>query len=321
MVNFLWLTAGALLLDKAVGDPSWIPHPVIWMGRWIAWWEAVLNRPSWRQCSWVKWSGCFLTVITAGLFGFGTWFVLFLLKGQSPLLAVILQIWLISTTIAWNGLVKAGRKVAKKLHQHDLASARSAVAEVVGRDTASLSEKEITRAAVETIAENLVDAVVSPIFFAAIGGAPLAVIYRAVNTLDSMVGHKNEQYLYFGWASARLDDVMNFIPARITAVLLFAAALAVRSNARLGWITYRKDARKHPSPNSGIPEAFVAGALQVQLGGLNYYKGKPSLRPCLGLPSRELEKEDISRTILLVNTAAVILLFCLMLGGFSVWLL
>jgi adenosylcobinamide-phosphate synthase len=321
MVNFLWLTAGALLLDKAVGDPSWIPHPVIWMGRWIAWWESVLNRPNWRQCSWAKWSGCFLTVATTGLFGFGTWFVLFLLKGQSPLLAVILQTWLISTTIAWNGLVKAGRKVAEKLHALDLTSARSAVAEVVGRDTGSLSEREVTRAAVETIAENLVDAVVSPIFFAAIGGAPLAVIYRAVNTLDSMVGHKNEQYLYFGWASARLDDVMNFIPARITAVLLFTAALAVRSNARLGWLTYRKDARKHPSPNSGIPEAFVAGALQVQLGGLNYYKGKPSLRPCLGLPSRELEKEDISRTILLVNTTAVILLFCLMLGGFLVWLL
>jgi adenosylcobinamide-phosphate synthase len=321
MVNFFWLTAAALLVDRVVGDPLWLPHPVLWMGKWIHWWEAVLNRPEMRQSSWVRFFGSLLVVMTIVFFAGGTWLVLAILAKYSPYLSLALQLWLISTTIAWRGLAKAGRKVASELCRHNLVAARAAVAEVVGRDTADLSAREVTRAAVETIAENLVDAIVSPVFFAAIGGAPLAIAYRAVNTLDSMVGYKNERFHNFGWASARLDDVLNFVPARITAVLLFMAAHLVKMDARQGWCTYRRDAKKHPSPNSGIPESFVAGALRVQLGGMNTYKGQPSLRPTMGDALHNLECADISRTIRLLHASSIIMICCLIGGGSLLWLL
>ncbi len=321
MVHSLWLAAVALLLDKFIGDPSWIPHPVMYMGNWIKWWESRLNRTNWKQTVPKRFLGGLLVVITVGLFGGSTWFALRLIGQHAPLFAFLIQLWLIATTIAWKGLVLAGRKVANELGHYNLMGARAAVAEIVGRDTDTLTESEVIRAAVETLAENLVDAVVAPVLFAALGGAPLALAYRAVNTLDSMVGHKNERFCHFGWASAHCDDVMNYIPARITAVLLYVAVILVKGDARKGWHTFKRDAKKHPSPNSGIPEAFVAGALGVQLGGVNYYAGRPSMRPCLGMAYRELEHRDILRTIRFVNVSTWFLLFFLVLVASTLWLL
>ncbi len=320
MVNNFWLTAGALLIDRIVGDPSWILHPVIVIGKWIAFWEALMNRQH-HSRTWKRISGCLLVVMTVGLFAGVTWFAVHLLKQYSPVVAGAVQLWIIATTIAWKGLMSAGRKVRDKLFQGDIKSARAAVGEIVGRDTDALSESEVTRAVVETLAENIVDGVVSPVFYGVLGGAPLAIAYRAVNTLDSMVGYKNEQFRYFGWASARFDDVLNYLPARITAGLLFVAAILTGSDALAGWRTYRRDAKKHPSPNSGIPEAFVAGALGVQLGGLNYYSGRPSLRPNLGFSYRELTNQRVIQTIRLVNVVGFIIFIVLVFGGYTAWLL
>ncbi|HBI04456.1 MAG TPA: cobalamin biosynthesis protein CobD, partial [Paenibacillaceae bacterium] len=169
------------------------------------------------------------------------------------------------------------------------------------RDTEKLDEKEVSRGAVETVAENIVDAIISPLFYAAIGGAPLAMAYRAANTLDSMVGYKNEKYLQLGWASARFDDIANFIPARLTAILLVGVSWVLKLNGKGAIQGILRDARKHPSPNSGFTEAGVAGALGIQLGGLNFYQGIPSQRATMGIPTRPLRSADILTTNKIMN--------------------
>jgi len=169
-----------------------------------------------------------------------------------------------------------------------------------------MNGQEIVRATVETIAENIVDGVIAPIFFAYIGGAPLAMTYRAINTLDSMVGYKNARYINFGWASARLDDVANYIPARITGVLIIMAAVMLRLSPVNAAAAMFRDSKKHPSPNSGIPEAGVAGALGIRLGGTNYYEGIPSVRPFLGRPLKELSYDYIKPAIKFVYLTGIL---------------
>jgi adenosylcobinamide-phosphate synthase len=190
--------------------------------------------------------------------------------------------------------------------------ARYKVGWIVGRDTASLTTAEVTRATVETVAENIVDGIISPLFYAVIGGVPLACLYRAVNTMDSMVGYKNEKYRDFGMAAARVDDVFNYIPARITGLLIVLSAALLRHNADGALQTIRRDASKHPSPNSGFSEAGVAGALGVRLGGLNYYGGVASLRAYMGEEKKELNPIHIEQTIhimYLVTTLFIVAAF------------
>uniref|UniRef100_UPI00056D21A3 adenosylcobinamide-phosphate synthase CbiB n=1 Tax=Paenibacillus durus TaxID=44251 RepID=UPI00056D21A3 len=238
-----------------------------------------------------------------------------------PIIRSLAAVWLISTTIAIKGLGDAAMQVFRPLIKGDLDSARTYVGYIVGRETHALSEREVTRATVETVAENIVDAVVAPLFYALIGGAPLALLYRAVNTLDSMVGYKNDKYRYFGWASARLDDVLNYIPARITGLLLWAAALMTKGlNAARAWQAMRRDAAKHPSPNSGIPEAAVAGALGIQLGGFNSYGGIVSERARMGTATRELAAEDIRQTIKILKLTAAIIVILLLLAAGSLFI-
>ena len=212
-----------------------------------------------------------------------------------------MEIWLISTTIAVKGLESAGKEIYGYLKNGDIQGARKALSMVVGRDTDRLDEKEVSRGAVETVAENIVDAIISPLFYAALGGAPLAMAYRAANTLDSMVGYKNEKYRHLGWASARFDDIANFIPARLTALLLVAVTWVFRLNGKGAIKAILQDAKKHPSPNSGFTEAGVAGALGIQLGGLNYYQGIPSHRATMGIPVRPLTATDILTTNKIMN--------------------
>lgn len=307
-MNEAWVLCAAYLIDRVVGDPRGLPHPVVIIGWWITRLEravrALIKREEHLKAAGVL----FPLLIVTGSYAV-VWVILWAAALLHPVLSWALGAWLISTTIATKGLAEAGLEIARHLSTGDIAQARRSLSMVVGRDTERLDEPEICRGAVETVAENIVDAIVSPLFYAAIGGAPLAMAYRAANTLDSMVGYKNETYRNLGWASARFDDVVNYIPARLTALLLVAASWLMRLDWRQCWAVMRRDAHLHPSPNSGLPEAGVAGALGVQLGGLNYYQGVPSHRARLGNPHRPLRPDDINLTVRLMYLVS---LFCLL---------
>jgi adenosylcobinamide-phosphate synthase len=248
-----------------------------------------------------KLNGIVLWLITITVSCALMWAVLWVCRSIHPWLGYAVNTWFISTTIAIKGLKDAAMLVYKPLQEGKLVEARSYVGYIVGRDTADLNEHEAVRATVETVAENIVDAVVSPLMYALLGGAPLAILYRASNTLDSMVGYKNQKYYHFGWASARWDDVLNWLPARLTGLLLVIAAFANPAlSAARAWKSIRAYAHFHPSPNSGIPEAAAAGAMGIELGGRNYYGGVASERARMGMPLRALVLQDIRSTIKLL---------------------
>ncbi|MFK7693697.1 adenosylcobinamide-phosphate synthase CbiB [Paenibacillus sp. HJGM_3] len=300
-----WMVAAAIALDWLIGDPRWLTHPVIWIGKVIhklsAWLrreeEARRQAGSPLPAKSIRARGAALTLLTVTLSFLVVLVIWFIADQVHPWLGYAVNVWFISTTIAVRGLRDAALLVYNPLRAGNLPDARKYVGYIVGRDTDSLSEREITRATVETVAENTVDAVVSPLFFAFLGGAPAAMLYRAANTLDSMVGYKNERFLHFGWASARFDDLLNYIPARITGGLITVYCLLEPSlSARQSLRSIRRFANLHPSPNSGVPESAVAGALGIQLGGTNVYGSTVSERAKMGRPNRELEIEDIVRT-------------------------
>ncbi|WP_433945770.1 adenosylcobinamide-phosphate synthase CbiB [Paenibacillus sp. SN-8-1] len=318
-----WVLPAAYLVDRLIGDPRAIPHPVVGMGRAITRIEAAIRRrvPERR----LKAAGLLLPLLVAGGAFALTWGLIWLLARISPWLAAAAEIWLIATTVAAKGLKDAGMAVYHCLRQGDLPAARRSLGMIVGRDTGHLESSEIARGAVETVAENIVDGVVSPLFYAIIGGAPLAMAYRAVNTLDSMVGYKNEKYLNLGWASARLDDVANYIPARLTALMLIVVSQGMGLQAGRAYRTIRRDAASHPSPNSGYPESAVAGALGIRLGGENVYHGVTSFRAYMGDKTRELVPDDIPKTaamLMWVSNICVLLGSVILLwrGGSLLWI-
>ncbi|MEK3882272.1 adenosylcobinamide-phosphate synthase CbiB [Paenibacillus sp. PL2-23] len=309
--ELLWLAAAAIVMDLLVGDPKWPTHPVILVGRLVKWLERRLmpQDRGLRSPMALRLRGVLLTFLTVTASTATMWVIVSGADAVHPWLGYALSAWFISTTIAVKGLKDAAMLVYVPLVQGDLDTARQFAGYIVSRDTHDLTGKEAARAAVETVAENTVDAFVSPIVFALIGGAPLAMLYRTVNTLDSMVGYRNEKYIYFGWCSARLDDVLNFIPARLAGLLLVAAAwLTPGLRARKGWRAWLRFAKLHPSPNSGIPEAVVAGALGVELGGENRYFGVPSVRASMGWPERELAPQHIQGAIRLLYGACMLIL-------------
>ncbi|MDD2585885.1 MAG: adenosylcobinamide-phosphate synthase CbiB [Syntrophomonadaceae bacterium] len=313
----LWLIVPiALLIDLLWGDPSFIPHPVKIIGRAITAVEKFL-RPLTVSKRSERFAGCFLALVIPGIVYIMTLCLCGLAGQIHHHLAILVSAWLISTTIAVRGLTDVGRLIYKYLSNGEQEQARKVVEGIVGRDTANMNEQEMVRATVETMAENIVDAVVAPIFFAFIGGAPLAMTYRAINTLDSMVGYRNDRYLNFGWASARLDDLVNYIPARITGVLIIIVAVILRYRTMNAVVSIFRDSKKHPSPNSGIPESGVAGALGISLGGTNYYDGIPSFRPLLGTPSlKGVEHDDIKKTIKFVYLTGIL---AVLLGSYLYW--
>lgn len=307
----LLLIAAAIVIDWMIGDPRWPTHPVIWIGRFIALLEKRL-RPEGvdKSAEELRRLGVILTVATVLL----SFAVLYLITEVAalihPWLGYAVSAWYLSATMAVKGLKDAAMLVYRPLLAGNLEDARTYTGYIVGRDTAAMEEKDTVRATVETVAENTVDAFVSPVIFALLGGAPLAMLYRAANTLDSMVGYRNERYLNFGWASARLDDVLNYIPARITGLLLAIAALLTlgfTACSRSMKAIYRF-ASLHPSPNSGIPESAVAGALGIELGGRNVYFGIASERARLGWPLRPLTARDILKTIHLLYLVSMLVL-------------
>lgn len=293
----------AFVLDLLIGDPRVLPHPVVMIGGAITWLEGWLRRFGRKP-----WQERLAGVVLTGLVVSGTYwlaFTLLCLANQlHPWLGWGLSLWLLATTLATKSLAQAGLNIYQPLVAGDLERARKCLSWVVGRDTVDLPPEEIVRGAVETVAENTADGVIAPIFYACLGGAPLALAYKAVNTLDSMVGYRNERYRYFGWASARLDDLANLIPARLTAALLTIAAWICGQDGREAWRLTWRDARRHPSPNSGYPEAAVAGALGIRLGGWNSYGGVPSFRPYLGDPRRPIVPSDILAAVSMMRVAA-----------------
>lgn len=281
----------ALALDFIAGDPLWFPHPVKWIGRFACVLETPLKK-SFSNHYLAGVTAVLMVLIAATLFAYG------LISGAAlihPLAADIVSIILLYTTFAAKDLSKHSFNVYRELKSGNLPEARRKVSLLVGRDTDRLDEQNVIRATLESVSENTVDGVTAPLFFAVLAGPVGAILYKAVNTLDSTFGYKNERYREFGWASARLDDLANFIPARLTALLIPVAAALMKLKPLNSVRILMRDRRRHPSPNSGIAEAAFAGALGVQLGGLNYYFGQPSERPTMGDPIREITREDILR--------------------------
>ncbi len=309
------MIAAAIVVDWLIGDPRWPVHPVIRIGRGIRWLEQRLYR---AEDSWSvkRRKGLVLAVtipLAAAVF---MWVLVIVAQWIHPWLGYAATVWFLSTTIAVKGLKDAAMLVYSALAEGRIDAAREYTGRIVGRETATMDEREASRATIETVAENTVDALVSPLCWACIGGAPFAMLYRAVNTLDSMVGYRNERYEDFGKASARLDDALNYVPARLTGWLLLLAGVTMRRlSPRRGRRAVQAHAADHPSPNSGIPEAAVAGLLGIELGGRNMYFGKPSERARMGWPLRPIVPEDIRRSINLLYGVSVIIL----LGGVGIW--
>jgi len=253
----------ACLLDAAVGDPRWFPHPVRWMGSLVDWCDRCVYRLL-LSAAQQRLAGVLLAVILpAGVYVAAT-MLIWLGSSIDPLWGSAATVLLAWTTLAARDLIDHVVAVQQALQSVSLAEARTAVAQIVGRDTEEMDETDIVRATVETIAESTADGIVAPLFYLVLGGAPLALAYKAINTLDSMIGHLDDRYRWFGWASARMDDAANFIPARITALLLVLSAGVVSRSwpaMQRTWQILLRDGGRHPSPNSGRPEAAIAGAL------------------------------------------------------------
>ncbi|MGH7229926.1 MAG: adenosylcobinamide-phosphate synthase CbiB [Nitrospiraceae bacterium] len=295
----------ACVLDLAIGDPHWLPHPVRLMGKTIVWYEARIRVAACTPSA-LRVAGIILAIGLPAMSYTIAWLAIELVGSVHPEAGRGVGIWLAFTTLAARDLFDHARAVARALQRGSLALARQAVSRIVGRDTDRLSEPEVVRATVETIAESTSDGVIAPLVYLALGGPPLALAYKAINTLDSMIGHRDTKYRDLGWASARFDDVANWIPARITGLLLVLAAGIWTRTMRQAWRMVRRDGGKHPSPNSGRPEAAMAGALGVQLGGTNVYDGKPSDRPRLGDALTPLRPARITTALGLMGVASLL---------------
>ena len=291
----VWAVVGGFVLDCLFGDPAWLPHPVVFMGKAISRLEAFLRprlpkTPKGEVLGGAIVAFC-LPVGTLLFTGAVCWGAARL----HPLLGLAVQMFWCGQALAARGLAQESTNVYKELIKPDLPAARKAVSRIVGRDTAALTAEGVTKAAVETVAENASDGVIAPLLYMLIGGAPLALTYKAINTMDSMLGYKNEKYLYFGRVPAKLDDVANYIPSRLAGLLWVAAAALTGNSAKGAWKIWRRDRRRHASPNSAQTESACAGALGVQLAGPAYYFGQYYPKLTIGDALRPIEPEDILR--------------------------
>ncbi|OLO42899.1 adenosylcobinamide-phosphate synthase [Alkalihalophilus pseudofirmus] len=311
VVNHLIALSLAVLIDRLVGDPRHIPHPVVGIGKLIAFLDVKLNVGKRKKLR----GSIFLIIICMTVFCL-TLVPIILAYTIHPAVGILLEAIIISFAIAARSLKEAAEEVLNPLELNEMEEARLKLSYIVGRDTEHLSEAEVIRGTVETVAENTSDGVTAPLFFALIGGAPLAMLYRAVNTCDSMVGYKNEKYKDFGWASAKFDDVLNFIPSRLTGLLMitFNPSFSKRKKAKCYQILWT-DAKKHPSPNSGWGEAAVASLLGIQLGGRNQYKGMISDRAKMGIPMMSISAKHIKQSIKIMEVTIVFFLLVLWIIG------
>ncbi len=314
MIEIEWyIVLAAFILDFILGDPQWLPHPIIYMGKAIDFFEIWFRRyiPN------LLISG----FLFSGFLIISTWLiassVIQVSASIHPVLGDCIKIIILFFCFSSTSLEKAAMQVHASLEKNDLQKARENVAMIVGRQTNKLDEKGITRASIETVAENFVDGFISPLFFALIGGVPLALAFKMVNTLDSMVGYKNDKYLLFGRASARIDDVANFIPARLS-VLIIGLSFFLKSfkegirAIKIGF----KQGYLHKSPNAGYPEATFAGALRIRLGGPNYYHSTLVEKPYIGAEFKDPGKEKIRQAcdLMMLSSFIAILISCFALA-------
>lgn len=304
------------LLDLCFGDPYFMPHPVKGMGWLIGHLETGIRKVFPKTESGERLGGMILTSAVLLVTGAAAYGVLWLAGLIHPLAAFALECVMCYQMLAAKGLKTESMKVYHALKKQDVEGARTAVSMIVGRDTRSLSEIGIIKAAVETVAENTSDGVIAPLFYMAFGGAPWAFLYKAVNTMDSMVGYRNETYLHFGRTAARLDDLLNLIPSRLSAFLMIGASFALRMDGKNAVRIYKRDRRNHKSPNSAQTEAVCAGALDVELAGDAWYFGILHQKPTIGDPIRPIEADDIKKANELLYMTAVL---AVLLFGILAW--
>ena len=305
MVKILALPAG-FVLDLIFGDPRWLYHPVCLIGKLISLLEKGIRRIFPKSQKGELAGGCLEVLLVCGLCFLVPFGILHVLYGWQPWLGFLLETFWCYQLLATKSLKTESMKVYDRLVNGTLEEARYAVSMIVGRDTKSLTPEGVTKAAVETVAENASDGIIAPMFYMAIGGAPFMFLYKGINTMDSMLGYKNDRYLYFGRCAAKLDDVANYIPARVSGWLMVAGTLFVGLDTKNAAKIYRRDRRNHASPNSAQTEAAMAGALDVQLAGNAYYFGKLYEKPTIGDAIRKVEAEDIPRANRLLYSTSVL---------------
>lgn len=301
----------ACILDLILGDPAWLPHPVVTIGRTISRCEKLLRQVFPDTAQGKQRAGLVLAVAIPVFFGLVTWGLVVLASFFHPNAGLVVQTWVCYQLLAACELRRQSQAVVHALADGGLKAGREAVSRIVGRDTAALDKAGVLRASVETVAENTSDGVVAPLFYMMVGGAPLAMAYKAVNTLDSMVGYKNGRYLDFGRASAKLDDALNWLPSRLSGLFMVVAAWLVRLDGRGAWRIWRRDRRRHASPNSAQTESACAGALGLQLAGPAAYFGKMVDKPTIGDAMREIESADVRRAnwLMLATSAVALVVF------------
>ncbi|WP_182186394.1 adenosylcobinamide-phosphate synthase CbiB [Pectinatus frisingensis] len=301
------IAISAFIIDTIIGDPDSKFHPVALMGKGIAGLEHILRRD--KNNKWLNliMGMIFSLVLLAASYAI-TWGILWGMEkfALNWWLRLMVEALLLSFMISPKALMQAGEGVINSLLHDDIEMARRKVHYIVGRDVDAMEEPELVRATVETIAENTTDGIIAPLFYFFIGGLPWAVLYRMANTLDSMVGYKNDKYFYFGKASARIDDALNLVPARLTGVLMIVAAAILHFDYKNAWKMMKRDAKKHPSPNGGFTEAAMAGALDIRLGGQNFYFGQPHFRAYMGDICERLCSRHIISAIQIMYTTTVL---------------
>lgn len=309
MLHLTAIIAG-FILDLIFGDPHWLPHPICLIGNLIGWLDKNLRALLAPNKTALLCGGAFMVLIVVGVSFTIPLVILNLAGGISPWLAFAVETIMCYQIFATKCLRDESMKVYDALAKDDLADARVKLSWIVGRDTKNLDAEEVIKGAVETVAENTADGIIAPMLYMFIGGAPLAFLYKGINTMDSMVGYKNDTYLYFGRCAAKLDDLANLIPARITGLTMIMAAYLVNLDAKKAWEIFWRDRYNHLSPNSAMTESVTAGALNIQLGGDHFYFGKLVHKDTIGDNIRLVCAEDIVKTNKLLYMTAVL---CLLL--------
>ncbi len=314
----MFLLVFSYIADLIFGDPEWFPHPVRGMGKLISFFESklrgsgdkriarakgVLSKPN------VRLQGAILTIVVVGISASSAYLFITIAGRLSPGLGNLAWIYLGYTTLSVKDLRVKAKKVLKEAEKDALVEARIQLSQIVGRDTHNLDKDKIAAAAIESVAENTNDGIVAPLFYLILGGPIAAIAYKSINTLDSMVGYKNERYLHFGWFSAKLDDIVNFIPARISGFLITAAALITGRGSKDSFKMMFRDGRNHSSPNSGMPEAAMAGALGIRLGGASTYQGKAVKAQYLGEEKRNIQLSFINEALAISLIVSILMVF------------
>jgi adenosylcobinamide-phosphate synthase len=298
--------ATAYLFDWIAGDPEWFPHPVRMIGKGVEEGERLLRRPDQSPAGELTAGGALTFGLVAAVY-MGTEKTIAWMNRRGRTLGFVAETLMAWTCLASRSLHDESSAVVAALETKDIVLARQRLARIVGRDTEHLDENEISRAVIETVAESCSDGVIAPLFYMAIGGVPLSMAYKTINTLDSMIGHANERYFYFGKAAARLDDVANFLPSRLTALgITAAAAIAGGANSATALDTWLSDGMKHKSPNAGQPESAMSGALQVCLGGENFYEGETAETPLIGERFRRPSTQEAKQAIRIVAAVSAL---------------